>query len=294
MKMFLGVAAASVIALPIAASSPGAAQAPPDLFNPQIEVEYVQPKNAKFKPVYDRLKNRKALETLRQFLAPLKLKPQTKLVVKLDQCDARTVRYKKQGPVTVCYEYVEEIRRLAPKSSVELIQTQSKALDEESAIVGPFVQAVLHEVALAIFDVLEVPVWGRAEDAADRVAAYILLKFGDDVAWNAVVGTAWFMAGNALSAPDLADTRGVMAQRYYTTLCIAFGAEPETFGSFVAERRGGLFGTAAAAGDLPPARARGCREEFETIEEAFAATILPHIDTALLAKVQKVKWVFDN
>ena len=33
-------------------------------------------------------------------------------------------------------------------------------------------QAMLHEMAYAVFDVLQVPVWGREADAADKLAGF--------------------------------------------------------------------------------------------------------------------------
>jgi hypothetical protein len=285
--------AASVVAMFIAFTSPAVAQAPPsDLVNPRIEVEYVRPTNRDFEPIYERLKARKVLETLRQFLAPLRFKDGQKLVVKFDQCGANYVRYKRQAPATVCYEFVDQVGRLAPKSPVQLIQTQGRTpVKPDAALVGPVVQALIHEVAIATFDLLEIPVWGRHDDAADRVAALVMLSFSNyDLAWNTIVGTAWFLAGSALAPPDLSDVRGVTAQRYYTTLCIAYGGDRNAFGSFVAAERG----AEAAAGDLPLGRARGCPEEFNTLRDGFNKSIGPHLDQALLQRVRGVKWIEFN
>jgi putative metallopeptidase DUF4344 len=293
MKCLAGVAAfAFATASVIAGLSPAVAQAPPpDLFNPQIEIEYVEPKTAEFAPIYERLVERKVLETLRQFLAPLKLP--RKLTVRIDECGANYRRYSGQAVATVCYELIGEIERLAPVGNVQLIQTQYRpAIKAEAGIIGPFVQSLLHEIALAVFDILEVPVWGRQDDAADRVAALIMLQFSkDNLAWNTIIGTAWFLAGSALARPDLADVRGVMAQRYYTTLCIAVGGDSRTFGSFVAENRSDK---AAAAGDLPPSRARGCREEYEVLSSGFQSVMTPHLDQALVRRVRSITWINFN
>ncbi len=286
--------AASALALWMMCISPTVAQAPPpDLFNPQIEIEYVRPTNAEFEPIYERLKSRKVLETLRQFLAPLKLKDGKKLLVKFDQCGgASYARYKRSGPATICYEFVEQVERLAPTAPVHLIQTQGHPpVKPDAALVGPVVQALIHEVAVAAFDILEIPVWGRHDDAADRVAALVLLQFSKfDLAWNTVVGTAWFLAGSALAPPDMADVRGVTAQRYYTTLCLAYGGNRKMFAGFVAFERD----NSPAAGDLPNIRARGCPEEYNVLRHAFTTSIAPHLDQDLLRRVQAVKWIEFN
>jgi AraC-like DNA-binding protein len=196
------------------------AQPPAVAPNEQIEIAYVQPSAAEFGAIYERLRSRRVLETLQAFLSPLRL--DEKLVVKIDQCGATLVRYKSPGPVTLCYEYIEQVERLAPKATVILAQGP---VTTESAVVGPVVQALLHDVAMAVFTLMDTPVWGRVDDAADRLAAFLMLQFGPDVAWNTVMGTAWFLAGNATAAPDFADVRGAVAQRYYTTLCVAYGGE---------------------------------------------------------------------
>src|SRR5581483_9340430 len=141
------------------------------------------------KPIYDRLKRRQVLEELRAFLAPLKL-PRT-LQVKTDQCGSLYSPYKPGGPVTICYEYIALIERLAPDYTVQI---GTSTLTRENAVIGPFAQAALHEVAIAAFDILQIPVWGRAEDAADKVAGFLMMQFGPEVAWKTIIGSAWFLS----------------------------------------------------------------------------------------------------
>jgi hypothetical protein len=272
--------------VPIEYAAPAMAEVTSIPVNPQIEITYVAPTNVKFGPIYERLKSRKVLETLQQFLAPLKF--DRKLTVKIDQCGATSIRYKRQGPATICYEYIEQIEILAPKATVVLAQGP---VTTESAIVGPVVQAVLHEVAIAAFDIMDLPVWGRLDDAADRVAAFIMLQFGPDVAWNAIVGTAWFLSGNATSAPDYADVRGVIAQRYYTTLCIAYGGERSGAYKVDPQRAFSSFVASSTAGSLPADRAKICAEEYDLVKQAFDDEITPHLDQALLKQVQAASWV---
>jgi hypothetical protein len=176
--------------------------------------------------------------------------------------------------VTVCYDYVARIEQMVPKATVTLAQG---AITPDAAVIGPVAQAALHETALAVFDLFKLPVWGRTEDAADRLAAFIMVQFGPTVAWNTIVGTAWFLSGNASAAPaDFSDIGGVVAQRYYTTVCIAYGAG---FGNFVG---------AGAAGNLPSSRAKSCPYEYDTIQQAFDRLFVQQkrVDQALLQQVR--------
>ena len=98
-------------------------------------------------------------------------------------------------------------------------------------IVGAFVQAVLHEVALATFDILEMPVWGREADAADKLAGFIMVQFGKDVALKIMIGAAWFFdaSDRTWSKSDIASEQSPEAQRFFNYLCIAFGSDPTSF-----------------------------------------------------------------
>jgi hypothetical protein len=55
------------------------------------------------------------------------------------------------------------------------------------------------ETARAVFDILEIPVWGREEHAADRTAGFIMFQFGDKIAYRTLVGTSWFLAQSSVA-----------------------------------------------------------------------------------------------
>jgi len=105
---------AAALALPGTAMlcSQALAQAPAVPSNPQIEIAYVEPATPDYRPIYERLKQRRVLEELQQFLSPLLLT--RKVLVKIDQCGGMTSRYQSGGPVVICYEYIARIESLAP------------------------------------------------------------------------------------------------------------------------------------------------------------------------------------
>jgi hypothetical protein len=57
------------------------------------------------------------------------------------------------------------------------------------ALVGPFVQFTLRSVARHTHRHAELPVWGNAEDAADSLAAFIMLEVSPQVAQKTIFGT---------------------------------------------------------------------------------------------------------
>jgi hypothetical protein len=292
MKRLLAAVIISGLAMPMASAgaespaAPSADQVPP---NDKIKIDYVPPTKAELIPLYERLKARKVLESVQQFLSPLTLP--SDIEIRFAQCDSASLLYTRGGPATVCYEYVEQIERMAPK--IETVELAQGTVTREQAITGPVVQAVLHQAALAAFDVLNVPVWGRRDDAADRVAAYVMLQFGENVAWSTIVGSAWFLAGSASAPPDFADVRGMVAQRYYTMLCMAVGSQLQASYEDQQYELFGSFYNTQAAGSLPARRVGDCRNEYRTLELGFNETIASHVDPRLLELVRSrsVNWI---
>jgi Putative metallopeptidase len=248
--------------------------------NPQIDVAYVEPRDPRFRPIYDKLKQRQVLEELQSFLAPLRLP--RKLQVKIDQCGGSGVHYKPGGPVVICYEYIAGLEQAAP--GVRL-QIGGQIFTQDDALIGSFVHVALSEVARAAFDVLEIPVWGREEHAADRVAGFLMFQFGESVAYRTLVGTSWFLSQSAvlstgLPTGDFAYTRaldGEALQRFYNIVCVAYGGGGAKF-AFLKK-------------SLPEGRANNCRWEYLQLARSFNDTFMPHVDRELMKKVQATDWL---
>lgn len=272
--MMRGVIGAMVLGLAVWAS-PAAAQAPDGPAGGQIRISYGEPKNPAHLPIYERLQKRRVLEDFQEFLSPLKLpKP---LTIKTESCNGVVNAYYSSGAVTICYEYIAWIHQIAAKV------TLSNEISLEDAVVGPFVDVLLHEVAHAIFDILKIPLFGREEDAADQLAAFILLQFGNDVARRTIVGAALLFRQMSIDrepgSADFASVHGLPAQRFVNVLCIAYGAQPKLFADYVKQ------------GFLPVFRIGYCRWEYQQVRHAFLTLISPHIDPVLQEKVRGREWL---
>jgi len=243
-----------------------------NLENSQVVIAYEAPRNPAFQPLYERLKARRPLEDLRAFLAPLRLP--AKLQVHTAQCDATYIPYV-FSLATICYEYLDQIERLAP------VDVSPKGVTRANAIAGAFVQVALHQVAGAVIEILQVPVWGREEDAADKLAGFIMMQFGKDVALRTLAGTTYFFEASdrTWTGNDFSDVRGTEDQRFYNYLCIAYGGDPATFGYVVRDKT------------LPKLRADGCAHEYAELKFAFAKTIMPFVDQDVMARVRSVQWL---
>jgi hypothetical protein len=242
----------------------------------QVRTSYVPPENPAHQQVYELLKERQSLEKLQELLSPFQL--QWTLNLSLTECDGEADAMYSDDTITICYEYIEELRKQMPAKATPA------GIEPIDTLVGPFVDTILHEFAHALFDYLDTPVLGREEDAADQVSAYIYLNFGEDEARRLIMGTvyAYMLEVQDTDAPSMeefADEHSTSEQRAFNLLCIAYGADPE------------LFEDVAAWGGLPQERVDICEEEYELISFAYQTLIGPHIDTELAEKIFDRTWL---
>lgn len=254
------------------------------LDNPKIIIEYVKPNASEFLPIYDNLRRRKVLEQIKAFLAPLQLP--SPLTINISQCDAKTSAYASHGSVTLCYEYVSSIAALAPSDTIFIgpgyrTKENRGQLTRDDALTGPVVHHLFHGIGEAVLNNLGIPVWGRIEDASDNMAAFIMMQFGKDIAWKTLVGSSWFLSqsGSTGLGFDFTYVRSLEIQRFYNLLCFAYGADPKAFAFLVTDN------------NLPQERARRCAGEYKKFQYAFSKVIMPHVDLALLKRVQRSEWL---
>jgi len=240
----------------------------------QIRIEYQTPKNPAHQEAYDRLKMARALERLKYFLSFIRL-PRP-LPLKVKECDGVSNAWYDNDEVTICYEYLANILKNAPEKTLQNGTTR------EDAILGPFLDVVLHEIGHAVFDYLKVPVYGREEDAADNFSAYLMLQFGKDYARRLILGSAHQYKADvqkkqvSLPLEEYSDEHSIPAQRFYNLLCIAYGADPKLFSDLVAQKY------------LPKDRAEGCDAEYEQAAFAYNKLIGPYIDKKRAKRILKI------
>jgi hypothetical protein len=237
-----------------------------------VSIAYEEPTNPQLHPVYERLRQRSVLEELQAFLTPLRL-PRP-LTVTTAQCGAASIRYRPPGTATVCYEMVDAIEKIAA-------QHASDPRFRQTVIMGAVIETVLHETARALFDILQVPIWGREEDAADRLAALIMVQFGEDVSHTAILGTAnlFMWSEKKWTGSDFSDVASPDYQRFFNYVCVAYAADPLQFGDLVDK------------GILPKRRAERCGDEYAQIRKAFNLRIMPYVDADALIKIRSTGWL---
>jgi hypothetical protein len=268
------VVAGATLAPPEAAAQPR----PQELAtNSRVIIDYIDPRIQRSQATLDRLRKRQVLEELSMFLSPLRL-PRL-LRVRTKSCGQVNAFYvNSEWAINLCYEYFENLEAIAPRT------TSPQGYTRDEVIVGGFIDAIFHELGHALFDILRVPVFGREEDAADQISAFVMLQFGKDVARTTIKGAAYtyLNSKNPRTRTEFADEHGAPAQRFFNYICLAYGGEPDAFRQYVDQ------------GILPKARAEQCPREYQLVRRAFAKTILPHVDVELMKKVQSIQWLRQN
>ena len=244
----------------------------------QVSIYYVPPKNPAHQQIYERLKQRRALEKLREILSPFRL-PRT-IKLSLAGCNGEADAFYGDSAITICYEYLDELWKNVPA------EPTVAGIAPIDTIIGPFFDTSLHEFGHALIDLFKLPVLGREEDAADHVATFIELQFGQTEARRLIMGTLYAYvleakknAASPQSVEAFAKVHGTPLQRAYNIACVAYGANSKLFADFVTNKY------------LPKQRANVCGEEYEKVQDAFEKLISPHIDRALAEKVLNKSWL---
>jgi hypothetical protein len=261
----LGLLSLTCISLSLMSQTPtGAADAQPN----RIRIEYFPPSDPAHQPIYELLKERRALEKLQEIFSPFRLP--IELTLQTGGCYGVSNAWYYRPAISVCYEYVNEIHEIVPRD------TTASGITPADAVIGQFFYVFAHEMGHAVYDILQVPVLGPEEDAADHFAAYLMLQFDPDQARRLIIGAAYaydrFLKNPTVTVPLVAfsGSHSPPAQRFFNLICLAFGSDETN-----------VFSDLVALGYLPSDRAPRCKREFNQLSFAFRQLILPHIDKDL-------------
>lgn len=239
-----------------------------------IVIEYAEPLNPDHRSIREVFKANRVLEKFRDFFRIFRLP--RRLGFKLAGCNGEVNAWYEpdDGIVTVCYEYIHDLKQFAPKEGAHPDVTP------EDTIIGPTIDVFLHEAGHALFDMLRIPILGREEDAADQFAAYAMLQLGDRVARRMIAGVAYMYASDAkretVGTKAFADEHGLPAQRFFNLVCMAYGAKPTVFADAIEKKY------------LPKERAESCDDEYQQVAFALSRLMGPHMNQAEERKMRRL------
>lgn len=243
---------------------------------PSIRIVYEQPKNPALVKVQGLLREKKFLEKLQEIFGIVRLpKPP---VVRAQQCDDVNAYYDyEKDEIVVCYELVAVMQQIAPA------KTTPMGVTPDDAVAGPLALFAMHEMAHGIFNQLQIPVLGNVEDAADRVAFFAILQFSPEEAKRVIGGAAYFFSRlsemEQVSRDTLANLHSLSGQRFYSLICLAYGADKKLFEGVVSKKF------------LPEERAEFCHLEYKQAAHAVQTLIRPHIDQTKRDQALSKKWL---
>ncbi len=143
-----------------------------------------------------------------------------------------------------------------------------KEAERDEAVSGAFVFIFFHELGHALIDVYELPVTGKEEDAVDQLSTWILTDGTDDGELTAINGAIAFALLSGDGDPNelpFWDEHSLGQQRFYNTICLVYGQNPQKYGDFVKN------------GTLPKNRAARCSGEYTQIDRAWSKLLAPYI-----------------
>jgi hypothetical protein len=264
--------AAAVAALTAGALNMTAARALDQNGQGSIVIAYEAPKDPALQDTYDMAKGAHGLEMLQVIFSPFRLTED--LDMKLVNCDgipnAYFFRENDKPTIRICYEYLRNVYQMIPK------EPTADGITPREAFTGQLLFAVAHEFGHAAFDIYNIPVLGRQEDAADQFATHFLLNFGGELAQRLIWGAAYSyhdFIKNLKDKPKVtlpitvfSSDHGAPEQRFFNLVCIAYGYDPK------------IFATVVDKGYLPDPRAKVCKYEYSNLSYAITKLVGPHID----------------
>jgi hypothetical protein len=250
----------------------------------RIQIEYAAPKNPNHEALYYELMTRMSLEKMEAVFEPFRLPRDVK--IRTVGCDGEPNAWYQpiqgQPTVTVCYEYLYDLWKRLPTMVTNNGPTPTDAL------VGQMIFAFAHEFGHLVFDVYQVPIFGREEDAADNFATFLMLQSRADAS-RLIMGAAWsyhafikdYQENPKATLPLAAfsSNHGQPEERFYNMQCIAYGSDQKRYSGLV------------EMGLLPRSRAKHCKYEYDVLKFAFDKQIMPHIDMEMATKVLSMDWL---
>ena len=183
------------------------------------------------------------------------------------QCDQANAFWSpSKKSITICYEDADLSQKIFIKAG--------DANPDDSAI-GSEDATFYHEAGHMAVTLYDLPITGKEEDAADQLAAYILLTPGDSgkvdaESVQAVKDFARTFAAYAElkaqmgRADNMADVHSLDQQRVYNLQCWIYGSNPEANADIV------------SSGGLPEDRAKGCPDEWKQLAHAWSTLLDDH------------------
>jgi hypothetical protein len=136
------------------------------------------------------------------------------------------------------------------------------ATPQEAFVEANILSIFYHELGHAVIDLMEVPIFGQEEDAADVMSVLLVdWLFDEETAQSLAYDSAFGFINDPSQTEEVAywDLHGPDEQRFYNHICLFYGANPD-------ERE-----DLANDLELPEDRAEYCPDEYDQAANSWGA-----------------------
>jgi hypothetical protein len=217
--------------------------------------KYSQGKTQEFNHFSNSLKQAKFLEGITTPLSSLISLP-NQVSLTIEECGQENAFYSPQRQtIIICYEMFGKMIEGIQNEYANRVPQQAI----EAAISGGLSFILMHELGHALIHILDLPVLGREEDAADQIGTYFLLQASGNRAANSLSGALWFFRENTLfyTQQHFSDEHSLGPQRQANLACWAFGKNPRQYAYLLGQ------------GFLTQQRAERCSHEYQQLESTM-------------------------
>jgi hypothetical protein len=216
--------------------------------------------NSRYAEIDKQVKQDKLLERAADGLNQALILPHD-IYLKSKDCGDVNAFYKPdEQSVTVCYELMEQFFRDFKSNGYDDAKAYNMMFDATRFV-------FLHEIGHALIDTYNLPVTANEEDAADRCSSFINLEeLGDDGVKAVLAAAEAFQIESRASSnhkANLADEHLLQEQRFYNSLCMLYGSNPDKYPVIVEK------------GFLPKERAARCPTEYQKTVESWQSLLEP-------------------
>lgn len=223
-------------------------------------VDETDVENPNFEAVHREIKRAKVLEKAADKLNRTLILPHD-ITLRTKDCGTVNAFYDpRDKSITFCYELMAHL--------FNLFKSDGATDQEANEQMGKAVNFIfLHELGHALIDSYELPITANEEDAADRCSSYICIEeMGEEgVEWVVAAAEAFYIQSKnrQIGKEGLADEHLLEEQRFFNSLCMIYGSNPNKYSQFVSR------------GLLPEARAVRCPSEYSKTAKAWEQLLEP-------------------
>jgi hypothetical protein len=184
------------------------------------------------------------------------------MAVSFENCDNADAFYEPEThQLTLCYQMIDEYYSLFSRK----IKDKEKL---DAAVRGAVASTFFHELGHGLVAAWQIPITGKEEDAVDQLSTLVLVRQseeGERMALDAAVSFKLYADRDKGWGHIYWDEHSLDEQRFYDTICIVYGHDPEKYAYLVHD------------GTLPRERAELCKEDYPKIAKSWESLLKPYL-----------------